>query len=198
MRLSDACTIHTGYTARSRLEAAAEGVLALELRNLPASGEIDPAALLRVELADLSDRYFVRSGDVVFRSRGERTTAYALDERFAEPAVAILPIMVLRPRADILAPGYLAWAINQPAAQRQFDTAARGTSVRMVSKSDLGDLRIDIPDLDTQHRIVAIDRLADREKALTLLLAEKRKAMTSLILAGRAGLAPQGAKSERT
>lgn len=197
MHLSDACSIHTGYTARSRLEPAANGILAIELRDMAADGEIDPEKLMRFELSDLSERYFVRCGDVLFRSRGERNTAFVLDERFAEPAVAVLPIMVLRPRVDLVAPEYLAWAINQPTAQRHFDTAARGTSIRMVPKSCLDDLHLDIPDLETQRRIVAIDRLAAREKTLTLLLAERRRNVTSLLLAERARLASHGTKSEK-
>jgi len=95
MHLGDACTIHTGYTARGRLEpTAAGGVLAIQLRDISPDGLIDPERLTRVQLDGLADRYFVRAGDVVFRSRGERNTASALDQRLREPALAVLPLMV--------------------------------------------------------------------------------------------------------
>ncbi|NWH07135.1 MAG: restriction endonuclease subunit S, partial [Alphaproteobacteria bacterium] len=119
MRLADACTIHTGYTARGRLEPTATGgVLAIQLRDISPDGLVDPERLTRVQLDGLPDRYFVRAGDVVFRSRGERNTASALGECLKEPALAVLPLMVLRPNLDVVTPEFLAWSINQPPAQR--------------------------------------------------------------------------------
>ena len=188
MRLADTCAIHTGYTARGRLEpTAAGGVLAIQLRDISPEGAVDPERLTRVHLDNLADRYFVRAGDVVFRSRGERNTASALDERLREPALAVLPLMVLRPKADIVLPAYLAWVINQAPAQRHFDAAARGTKIRMIPRSSLDDLELDIPDIATQRRIVAIDTLAARERELTERAAEARRKMISLLLVERAG-----------
>jgi len=187
MRLPDACIIHTGYTARGRLEPASDGgVLTIQLRDISADGCLNPERLTRVHLEDLAERYFVRAGDVVFRSRGERNTASALDERLKEPALAVLPLIVLRPNLDVVTPEFLAWAINQPPAQRHFDVAARGTNIRMIPRSSLDDLELDVPDIETQRRIVAVDALAERERGLSQLAAETRRKMMSLILVERA------------
>ncbi|MCE6967520.1 restriction endonuclease subunit S [Cereibacter sphaeroides] len=199
MRLADACTIHTGYTARGRLEpAAAGGVLAIQLRDISPEGIVDPERLTRVQLEGLAERYFVRRGDVVFRSRGERNTASALDERLQEPALAVLPLMVLRPKRDVVTPEYLAWAINQPPAQRHFDSAARGTSIRMIPRSSLDDLELDIPDIELQKRIVAVDALAERERELAQLAAATRRKMISLLLVERANSMRPKTRQERT
>jgi hypothetical protein len=200
MRLADACTIHTGYTARGRLEptAAGGGVLAIQLRDISPDGLVDPDRLTRVQLDGLADRYFVRAGDVVFRSRGERNTASALDERLREPALAVLPLMVLRPKLDVVKPEYLAWAINQPPAQRHFDVAARGTNIRMIPRSSLDDLELDVPDIATQRKIVAVDALAERERELSLFAAETRRKMMSLILVERASRMRPKMRQERT
>ncbi|KPL53171.1 hypothetical protein ABB55_13910 [Prosthecomicrobium hirschii] len=187
MRLADVCAIHTGYTARGRLEPmAAGGVLAIQLRDISPEGCIDPERLTRVQLENVADRYFVRAGDVVFRSRGERNTASALDERMREPVLAVLPLMVLRPNLDVVTPRYLAWAINQPPAQRHFDAAARGTNIRMIPRSSLDDLDLDVPDIETQEKIVAVDALAERERVLSQLAAETRRQMISLLLVEQA------------
>jgi hypothetical protein len=183
MRLAAACSIQTGYTARSRLEQAeGKGALAIQLRDIARDGQIEPEGLGRFELDDVADRFLVRAGDVIFRSRGDHNTATALDARFAEPAVAILPLIVLRPKPGVVTAEYLAWVINQPDAQRHFDTMARGTSIRMVPKSSLDELVITLPDIETQRRIVEVDGLADREQRLTVLIAEKRRRLTALIL----------------
>jgi len=199
MRLADACTIHTGYTARGRLEqAAAGGVLAIQLRDISPEGLVDPEQLTRVQLDGLADRYFVRTGDVVFRSRGERNTASALDERLQEPALAVLPLMVLRPKREVVTPEYLAWAINQPPAQRHFDSAARGTNIRMIPRSSLDDLELDVPDIETQGKIVVVDALAERERELTRLAADTRRKMISLLLVERANSMRPKTRQERT
>lgn len=199
MHLADACTIHTGYTARGRLEPTADGgVLAIQLRDISPDGLVDPERLTRVQLEDLADRYFVRAGDVVFRSRGERNTACALDERLLEPALAVLPLMVLRPKRDVVTPEYLAWAINQPPAQRHFDVAARGTNIRMIPRSSLDDLELNVPDIETQEKIVAVNALAERERELSQLGAETRRKMMSLILVERASRMRPKARQERT
>ena len=198
MRLPDVCAIQTGYTARSRLDPAAGGVLAIQLRDIATDGRIDAEHLTRVDLGHIGDRYFVRSGDVLFRSRGDHNTASALDERFAEPAVAVLPLMVLRANRSLVTPEYLAWAINQPEAQRQFDVAARGTSIRMVPKSSLDDLEIDLPDLETQRRIVMTDELAAREATLMRLLADRKRDLTNRLLAESARRTLPSNLSKRT
>lgn len=199
MRLADVCIIHTGYTARGRLEPmAAGGVLAIQLRDISSEGHIDPERLTRVQLEDPADRYFVRAGDVVFRSRGDRNTASALDERLQEPALAVLPLMVLRPNLEVVTPEYLAWAINQPPAQRHFDAAARGTNIRMIPRSSLDNLELDVPDIETQEKIVAVDALAERERLLSQLAAETRRQMISLILVEQANRISPSTGMERT
>lgn len=199
MRLADACTIQTGYTARGRLEpAAAGGVLAIQLRDISPEGIVDPERLTRVQLDGLAERYFVRTGDVVFRSRGERNTASALDERLQEPALAVLPLMVLRPKREVVTPEYLAWAINQPPAQRHFDSAARGTNIRMIPRSSLDDLELDVPDIETQGKIVVVDALAERERELTQLAADTRRKMISLLLVERTNSMRPKTRQERT
>jgi hypothetical protein len=186
MRLTSACSIYTGYTARGRLEPAENGVLVIQLRDISANGNIAADRLTRFAVAGVSDRYLVRAGDVVFRSRGDRNTASVLDERFSEPVLAVLPLMILRPKPNVITPEYLAWAINQAPAQRHLDSAARGTKMRMVPKTGLDDLQIDVPDIKTQRQIVEIDALAERERTLAVLAAEKRKKLTTLILGGQA------------
>ena len=54
----------------------------------------------------------VKTGNVVFRSRGEQNMAFSLDARFHEPVLAMLPLFILRPKLNAILPEYLAWAIK--------------------------------------------------------------------------------------
>lgn len=128
----------------------------------------------------------MRGGEVIFKSRGEPNVAAPVNTKLEEPIVVILPLVILRPKAGLTLPDYLAWAINQPRSQRYFDTEAQGTSMRMISKAVLEELDVPLPDIETQARIVAIHKLAKREGALLRDLADRREQLSSIILAERA------------
>jgi restriction endonuclease S subunit len=132
------------------------------------------------------DRYWARAGDVLFRSRGDKNTATALGALFRDSAVAVMPLVILRPKADWLDPSYLAWCINQPSAQRHFDECARGTGIRMIPIGCLSSLEIPLPDLATQHAIAEVSQLAEREHTLAIRLADRRRQLTAFALHERA------------
>jgi len=56
----------------------------------------------------------------------------------------------------------------------------------MVPKASLDDLHIDVPDLETQQRIIAIADLAAQEEALLHRLAATKRTLTNQLLAKRA------------
>lgn len=192
MRLAELCDIHSGYTARGRLEPLPEGgVLAMQLRDVSADGEILGPRLQRYDLGALSDRYFVRGGEVVFRSRGEPNTAMAVGDALTEPAAVIVPLVIVRPDKERVLPEYLAWAINHPEAQRRLSAEAQGTSLRMIPMAALEDLQIPLPDVPTQKRIVAINALVRHETRLLRQLADRREELVCAILGEVANAAEQ-------
>lgn len=189
MLLRELCHIHSGYTARGRLSPLSEGgTPAIQIRDLGGDGEGLSRTLQKYDLGDLSDRYFVRGGEVVFRSRGEPNTATVITDDLADPAAVIVPLMIMRPNKERILPEYLAWAINHPEAQRRLGAEAQGTSLRMISMAVLERLDIAVPDLQTQRRIVNLDALAKREGRLLRILATRREQLTSLILGEAAKL----------
>ena len=183
MRLAELSDIHSGYTARGRLDPLPEGgVPALQLRDVGTNGEAPAPASQRYDLDKLSDRYFVHGGEVVFRSRGEPNAAAAIPDTLPEPMAVIVPLVIVRPDRDRVLPEYLAWAINQPDAQRRLGAEAQGTSLRMVPMAVLENLEIAVPDLPTQKRIVELYALARQEGQLLRQLATRRGELVSAIL----------------
>lgn len=187
LKLSELCAIQTGYTARARLDPLEiGGVRVVQLRDLQGNEAYDPADALTYGLEGSLERYRTGAGDVLFRSRGERNEAVAIEPEAQESAVAIMPLMILRPDKTRIDPAYLAWFINQSSAQRHFDECAQGSRLRMIPKPCLEALEVPLPDLATQLRIVALDALAKRERTLLTALADKRAALSSSILLKRA------------
>ena len=183
MRLAALSDIHSGYTARGRLDPLPEGgVPALQLRDVGTDGQAPGPNFQRYDLGKLSDRYFVRGGEVVFRSRGEPNAAAAIRDPLPEPVVVIVPLVIVRPDRDRVLPEYLAWAINQPDAQRRLGAEAQGTSLRMIPMAVLENLEIAVPDLPTQRCIVELDALARQEAQLLRQLAGRKEELVSAIL----------------
>lgn len=190
MRLAAVCDVHSGYTARGRLEPQLEGgVPALQLRDVSTDSEALPPSFQRYELGKLAEHYFVRGGEVVFRSRGEPNAAVAIRDTLPEPIVVIVPLVIIRPDRNKLLPEYLAWAINQPDAQRRLGTEAQGTSLRMIPMTVLENLVIPVPDLRTQSRIVELAALARHEGRLLHQLATRREDLVTSILGEAAKVA---------
>ena len=183
VKLRDICKIQIGYTARQRIRRATQhGTLTVQLRDVSPNGTVDPGRLTRRQVGDVPDRYLVGMGDVLFRSRSESNTASALDDRFCEPALAMLPLYILRPNIHVVLPEFVVWAINQPRAQRHFDRFARGTNMRMIPRAVLTGLEIALPGIEVQRRVVALDALAQRERTLSIRAVEQRRRLVARIL----------------
>lgn len=182
MLLNEFTAIQTGYTLRGRLEPIERGgVPVVQMGDVSLRG-LEPSSLARMAGYGISDRYFARSGDVLFRPRGDQTIAVPVPEKLKEPLLIILPLIILRPDRNIIMPEYLSWTINQYPAQRYFDESAHGTNMRMIPKSSLERLNLNIPDISSQERIVRISALSDRESALLNVLAEKKRQLVNFAL----------------
>ncbi|MBB4020216.1 MULTISPECIES: restriction endonuclease subunit S domain-containing protein [Actibacterium] len=166
--------------------AEAGGTLAIQMRDVHADVDLTADKLLRYVLDDLPERYMVRGGEVIFRSRGAPNAAAVVSHKLTEPVAITLPLVILRPKVEFVLPDYLAWVINQPQAQRYFDSEAQGTNMRMIPKAVLEQLEVPLPDLQTQSLIVSVHKLAKREGSLLRDLADRREQLSSIILAERA------------
>lgn len=180
--LGEACEIGAGLTARTALtEDAESGVPAIQLRDLH-SEQVRLDAARKYALKGKFERYLVGPGDVLFRSRGENNTASIAVGKAGETAVALLPVMVIRPKADDLLPEYVAWSINQYEAQRHLDLGARGTKLRMIPRECLETLPLHIPSVSVQRMITELDALSATETRLLHELADTKRKLTRFAL----------------
>jgi restriction endonuclease S subunit len=145
--------------------------------DLSPAGDYDPRYELRVKSSDFSAQHIAGPGDVLFRSRGPFWSAWAIAE-VSEPLVAIAPLFILRASTDI-DPGFLAWHIGRPAAQRYFTAEAMGSGVRMIVKPVLAALPIELPPIDIQREVAGLAALASLEERLLARLASLKHDMTA-------------------
>ena len=180
--LVDIAEVRMGYSFRSRLETDAEGdVAVIQMKDIDDTNLLHPEGLARIQMPDLKDRHLVQKRDLLFRSRG-MTNSAALVGGGLGRAVLAAPMLLIRPKTEIVEPAYLQWFINHPATQAVLSGQAAGTAVKMIGKSVLDGLVVALPPLDRQRLIVEIAQLASREAALLQELRERRKALLEGIL----------------
>jgi len=120
-----------------------------------------------------ADRYVVQVGDVMFQARGNRNLAFVL-RRVPARTLASNHFYIVRVKSDFVLPEYLAWFVNQPAAQSHLTGKAQGTTMMLVPKEAFETLGVDLPPLDVQRAIVELVELRQRERALVQNLECKR------------------------
>jgi hypothetical protein len=182
MNIGEAVDVQMGYPFRGRLEADPNGdVAVLQMKDI--AGNALPALppdVTILQLAGRAERYLLKVGDVIFRSRGQ-TTATLITADLG-PVIIAAPMMRLRLRSPGVRPEYLAWYINQPKSQAYLRSELRGTSVLMISTESLKRLGITVPSVQRQEAIVRLANLGAAEQELMAKAAKLRQRRLEEIL----------------
>lgn len=160
-----------GYPFRSRLEHDPQGdVAVIQMKDIDDANRLHAEDALKVSLPTGKARHLLRTGDLLFRSRGRSYGAAQVLEGVGA-AVLAAPMLLIRPRSAL--PTYLCWYLNLPSTQAALAALAVGTSVQMISKESLIALPVPIPDLNRQRQIVDVFALAQRAHTLATEIAAK-------------------------
>lgn len=170
-----------GYQFRRKFEPTAAGTYSvIQIRDFDESHNIIVKGLLRANL-DKADQFSINKGDVLFLSRGHKNWAAAITAD-VENAVAVSHFFVIKVKRPVILPEYLAWYINQEPAQEYLWTNARhGTHMPLVPMSAFKELKIEVPAMETQKKIVELSILMEKEKKLMTELQGKRSLFINAI-----------------
>lgn len=173
--LGDVASVSAGHPFRGAIRASEEGEAhVLQVADLDLAKKVDWNALTRTVLPGRREPDWLKPGDIVFLPRGRRNIAVYLDE-VPVPTVASQHLFIIRVQSELLSPAFLAWQLNQPPAQEQFDAIATGTYQRAIPASGLKQLHVAIPPLEQQQLLVALHERQLRERALYDALIENRE-----------------------
>lgn len=181
INLGSIASIQMGYSFRFRLELVEQGDIAvIQMKDLTGDNRVDCSGLMRIDMP-AKEHHLVRTGDLIFRSRGQVTTSAILVEDPGEAVVAA-PLFRIRVNHDSVLPEYLNWFIGEAPAQGYLASHARGTAQQMISKEALENLEITVPPLARQRSIIELAELAKREEKLMKTIAAKRRQYISTLL----------------
>jgi restriction endonuclease S subunit len=180
-KLKNIANLSTGYPFRSSIKMAVDGgVKVIQMKDLK-DEIVCINDLTRVDNIKPKKQHFVQKGDIIFRSRGQKTTAAIIDDT-PENVVVAGPLIYLRITSKAILPEYLLYYINQPKSQSYFASRAKGTLIKMLNKQDIEDFEIYLPDLERQKNIIQICKMMNREKEILSLIWQKRESYLYEIL----------------
>ena len=175
-KLKNLAVIRAGYQFRGRVQHDPNGkVRVLQIRDFTEDRTLRLDDLVRVNLPAEATASEVKSGDVLFLSRGHKLWATTIEADLPS-AVASGYFFIVRPHPTVR-PRYLAWYMGQSEFQSALRPVHRGSHIPLVSRVDFEELEIEVPPVEVQDRIVALDGLAKREQSLIRTIAEKRASL---------------------
>jgi restriction endonuclease S subunit len=189
--LNQIADIRNGYQFRGKVEALDLGddphaeerfgaVRVIQIKDIDDYRRLNPNELAFVALDRDIDKYEAREGDVLFLARGHRLFATAITAPLHN-TVATGYFFILRPATPQLEAPYLAWYINQAPFQTVLRTFMKGTQQPLVSRKDIEHLEVEIPPLEVQRAIVALEDLRVEEQRLMSTLQEKRNQLVQAL-----------------
>ena len=178
-QLKDIARVQMGVPFRARIEPETDGAVAIiQMRDLTEDNKLSQCNLTTVKMNSLNDHHLVKRRDLIFRSRGQTTTAAIIDTKIG-PAVVAAPLLRIRVTSKHVLPEYLCWFINQSSAQAFLRSRATGTAMMVIGKSALDALEVPLPDLEAQEQIVALADLSNKEQRLMMELAAKKEKLVN-------------------
>ena len=174
-KIKDIADIQLGYQFRKKIEPERDGTYqVIQIRDFDENQNLNQEGLCRVTIDQLSEKYLVNKNDVLFLARGHRNYAIPVMDSM-ERTIAASHFFILKIKSEKVIPEYLAWFINQAPAQGYLhNLARRGSHMPIIPKSVFEDLKVHIPDIETQRKIVKLNTLIDKERTLLYNLREKR------------------------
>lgn len=118
--------------------------------------------------------HLLEEGDLLFAAKGTSNFCALYHDKTGK-AVASSAFFVIKIKdKDLLLPHFLCWYLNHPAILVLLKSQAVGSTIPSITKRMLEELKINLPDKETQRRIVEIGRLQQRENRLRQSIAAKR------------------------
>lgn len=197
LNLKDIATVSSGVTFRSRIEASRDGdVRVIQMKDLGDDNFVHLSESIHIDRAKPRPNQLVRSGDIIFRSRGQTNTAALLNED-AENTIVAAPLFRVRPDTQKVVPEFLLWWINQLSSQAYLASRSKGTMVKMVSKQGLEDLEVNLPSLEKQVKIADFFSLSMREQQLLEEIKNRKAIHTQGILMQMASESREAASNKK-
>lgn len=182
-KLKDIAVIQSGYQARSCIVHDIKGTHRLiQGKDLNENNSLFINNLTSFFPERNPDLYKVNKGDILFQSRGIKSTAFLIEEDLKD-TLAAGSFYIIHVKSDIILPAYLAWWLNQPYAQSYFQENSGGATILFIPKKAVEEFKLKIPPVPIQKKITKIIELWKKEENLRNNISKLRSRLIENVLA---------------
>ena len=169
--LKDIVEVIAGYSFRTALEGKKNAsYFALQAKNILENSTVDEENLDGIDFENYRSKAIVKKGDVVISSRGSfRAGSVSLE---LKNIVATSSVYILKIKNKNVLPEYLAIYLNSIQGQKQLGESATGASIKSIRRSDLENISIALPSIETQDKIVKLYYISKRLQKKLIRKAE--------------------------
>jgi type I restriction enzyme S subunit len=162
----------------------------VDIGNVDSYGTVHDIVAYRFEDAPSRARRIVRHGDVIISTVRTYLQAIYPVENPPENLIVSTGFGVIRPSLDQLDPCFCKYALRDNKFLWEVESRSVGVSYPAINSSELLDIQVTLPSLDTQHTIAEyldretarIDALVTEKERMLDLLEEKRGALISKVI----------------
>lgn len=182
--LSSVLEVKTGFPLREAAKHDALGdALIVQMKDVDALKGVAWESPITIKTKGRNEPDWLRADDILFVGRGSRFFAVHVSEP-PKPSVASPHFYVLRGGKKIN-PHFIVWLLNGKQAQKYYAEHVEGSSLPYISRKTLAMLPIELPDLQTQERIVKAYKCWKRERSLLEELIDQKEALIDGLLEQR-------------
>ncbi len=177
MLLGDVAQVQPGYFCRGRVRSETGGThYLLQARDVSSESGVRTDALVRFTPERNPELYLVSRGDILITARGQRHWFYLVREDIPN-LLASSVFYVLRPRIEIVTPGYLAWWLDLSKTRAALGVKSQGTGIRLIDRLALESLPVTVPPMAVQQLIERVVQLRRREAELQCSIQDRRDSL---------------------
>lgn len=181
IKLNKIANILSGINYDHRKQkSVGETIAYLQIKNFNEQGKLKND-IIQISKTAVSNKLLISQNDVLFSAKGTRNYSVVYNKEAGE-ATASSTFFIIRINVNNVLPEYLTWYINQKTAQEYLKLQSVGSITSSINKKLLGEMDIPLPNLELQRKIVAIDLLRKKEKALINEIKLKKDLLIECVL----------------
>lgn len=171
--LSQIANITTGVYEKGRLSG---DTLYLQAKHFDEQGKFLSENILHpeIQMDDRLKKHILQDKDLLITAKGQSNRVCLYKSKIGQ-SVASSTFFVIRLQESFLLPEYLQWYMNTSKMQSAFSNLSKGTHILSLSKKALSKVRIEIPPLDKQQKVLKLHSLWEKERKTTMELMKNKE-----------------------
>lgn len=158
-KLSDIADVSLGQTFRERAETdnSVSGIRLIQIKDVREGELRDVASLPYADIEPSKLKVTLLTGDLLLPLRGTRTEAMIFRGANSPGEVTTTnQVAIIRPRMGLVSLDYLHWFFNSAMGSIALESIRTKATIPNISVKNLAEIKLPVPDFDSQERIVTI------------------------------------------